>query len=391
MMSEPEENGIKVAEMFSVAGGFSAILGKSFAPFLAIDNDRRAREVYTGNRPEVNFVCEDVTKIKDFRSLGNNRPDILLAGPPCQGFSPVGMKTKRSLSLAKEYDPSSDPRNHLPLEISRAATQIRPKMIIIENVPAMRTHFISHKGDLKLVTDVLQEQLSELGYSILGPFVIDSYDIGIPQKRKRAFVMASLEYSLKQSEMDLVLRRAKDAVQHASLKKAIADLQHVPVTSARETGTPGFPDHVSRTPNPDDLRIISNLMQGENYASLVERMPEVVQGRKHRTYNTSSFRDKFYRLKWNEPSRTIVAHLQKDGNSYIHPSLDRSISVREAARIQSFPDTFLFGIPMSPAFRLVGNAVPPLLGKFLAEVFSRMTGLLSEKSAEMSQFAGLVS
>ena len=337
-----KEKLVTIFELFSGAGGFSASLEPSFRPFLAIDNDPRARQVYSRNRPDAKFYEQDVTKITDFRAIVGDAPDILLAGPPCQGFSSVGMKTKKSLSFTKEYDSANDPRNFLPLEISRAASQIKPKLIILENVPAMKKHFINHSGDRKLVTEILQEQLSEIGYNVLDPFIIDSYNIGIPQKRKRAFIMASLEYSLKPSEMDSVVRKAKDTIKHSNLEKAISNLQAVPVTTVHDKISPGFPDHISRNPNSDDLRIISNLRQGENYASLVERMPEVVKGRKHSTYKTSSFKDKFFRLEWNEPSRTIVAHLQKDGNSYIHPSLNRSISVREAARIQSFPDNFVF-------------------------------------------------
>ena len=118
-------------------------------------------------------------------------------------------------------------------------------------------------------------------------------------------------------------------------------------------------------------------------------MLEVLVGRAHKIYRTDSFRDRFYRMRWDQPSRTIVAHLQKDGNPFIHPSLDRSLSVREAARIQSFPDTFVFGVAMGHAYRLFGNAVPsPIVGKFLVEALATAIGLVNDRVAQMIQPAG---
>ena len=382
---------IRLIELFSGAGGFSALLEGAFRPVLALDNDPRAHQVYSRNRPEVKFVPEDITGIRDFSNLCGESPDIALAGPPCQGFSFVGMKTKKALSFQKKYDPATDPRNYLPLEISRVAVQLKPKLIIIENVPAMKTHIVSHNGDYIRITGVLREQLEDAGYIVSEPFNLNSYELGISQRRERTFIVASLDYELNAHEFDRIHQQVIKRETRKNLEQIISDLKTHPVSTARQKILTSVPDHISRTPNSDDLKIIRNLKQGENYASLIERMPEVLEGRNHKIYKTLSFKDKFYRLRWDEPSRTIVAHLQKDGNSYIHPSLNRSVSVREAARIQSFPDSFTFGIPMSPAYRLVGNAVPPLMGKFLVEVFSRITGLLNERTANTLQFAGLVS
>lgn len=377
-------------ELFSGAGGFSASLDSLFSPITAIDNDSRAREVYTRNHTNVNFFQEDVTKIRDFRTIIKGTPDILLAGPPCQGFSFVGMKTKKKLSLLKDYNSTTDPKNRLPLEIPRATSKLRPSLIIMENVPAMKNQMISQDGNLLKVTDLLKEQLEEQGYFVSEPFILNSYDIGIAQRRKRTFVVASIETQINLNDINKIQRKAKEQCECKNLDQTILDLASIPASTRKNRIDPSFPDHVTRLPNDDDLKIIRNLRQGENYASLIDRMPEVLEGRKHKVYKTSSFKDKFYRLSWEQPSRTIVAHLQKDGNSFIHPSQNRSISVREAARIQTFPDYFSFNIPMSPAYRLVGNAVPPQMGKFLVEIFARMVGFLNEKNANNMEFAGLV-
>lgn len=380
-----------IVEMFSGAGGFTAVLDKRFRQLLAFDNDFKAAEVYLKNHRNTRFFIDDIRKITNFVSSSNLKTDILLAGPPCQSFSLVGMKTKKNLSTWKGYNPMTDPRSLLPLEIIRAASQLKPKLIIMENVPAMNSHVVSHDGEEKDIVGLIRDRLQEENYYVTKPFILDASRLGIPQRRKRTFLVASSEYEIIPEEINAVQDQISRESGKISLEHAILDLSVISVSSPKYEHRPTFPDHTSRVPNSDDLKIIENLREGENYASLIERMPEVLSGRTHKTYKTTSFRDKYYRLKWNEPSRTIVAHLQKDGNSFIHPSLNRSISVREAARIQSFPDSFVFGIPMSHSYRLIGNAVPPLMGKFLVETVSRAAGLLNEREADSLQFAALVS
>lgn len=132
----------------------------------------------------------------------------------------------------------------------------------------------------------------------------------------------------------------------------------------------------SRYHNVDDMKIIRKLKQGENYMYLLNRAPEVVEGRKRKTYKTTNFPDKFYRLSWNSPSRTVVSHLSNDGNSFIHPKQNRSLTVREAARIQSFPDDYIFMGGRTSQLIQVGNAVPSLLAYVIS---GYIMSLLKEK------------
>ncbi len=120
----------------------------------------------------------------------------------------------------------------------------------------------------------------------------------------------------------------------------------------------GVMNHICRAHNEKDLAIFEMLTQGGKYKDL----PESV-----RRYRSDIFNDKYKRLKWNEPSWTLTAHMQRDCLAYIHPTQTRSLSVREAARLQSFPDDFVFDAPMTRMFELVGNSVPP----FLAEAIAR--------------------
>ena len=379
-----------MAELFSGIGGFTARLNRNiFRVRFALDMDAIANSVYKNFNPFTKVITEDIQNVGNFKSLGKS-PDIVLAGPPCQGFSLVGMKTKKELSSMKNYNSNSDPRNFLPLEAVRVSEQLRPKILIIENVPAMNTQIVSYRGqDIPLV-HILRNMLGEAGYSVTEPFLLEASKLGIPQRRKRSFVIASLFAKIKPSEIISAQDRIFQVSGIKDVDHAIRDIEAIPMMSKRSNEVPVFPDHIGRVPNQDDIRIIQNLRPGENYNTLLKRKPEVILDRKHKVYSTSSFADKFYRLRWDKPSRAIVAHLQKDGNSFIHPSLNRPISVREAARIQSFPDSFYFGIAMSPAYRLIGNAVPPLMGQFIVETVSRIVGLSNEKQAVESSFASLI-
>lgn len=119
----------------------------------------------------------------------------------------------------------------------------------------------------------------------------------------------------------------------------------------------GVMNHICRSHNDLDLSIFQIMPQGGKYKDIPENM---------KRYRDDIFGDKYKRLKWDEPSWTLTAHMQKDSLAYIHPLQNRSISVREAARLQSFPDHFVFVAPMTRMFELVGNSVPPLLAEAIA-------------------------
>ncbi|MCL4450476.1 MAG: DNA cytosine methyltransferase [Candidatus Thermoplasmatota archaeon] len=353
---------MRILELFSGAGGFTALIDRSVYKMIsAVDLDRNALKVYLINNPGTDIFKEDITTIRDFKGVTRKAPDIIVAGPPCQGFSPVGMKTKRRLRELKGYDPETDPRNFLPLEVSRAARQLRPEIVLMENVPAMRNHVIEVGGNRETVSEMFRAEMESIGYQVIGPVVVDSSWIGVAERRSRLFLLASRRGDLNRNSVDRLIRENKAS---RSVGDVINDLLRIPVSVSSEIPVV-FPDHMGRLPNSDDLRIIRALRQGETYSSVVKRDPSVIAGRSHKVYGTSSFADKFYRLKWDEPSKTITAHLSKDGNSFIHPLLDRSISVREAARVHGFPDSFTFGIPKTIAYRLIGNSVSPPVGAML--------------------------
>jgi len=392
----------KMVDLFSGAGGISygfALAG--IRPVLAVDNHVPSCETYRLNIPWIDatrVLNEDITSISDARVrelVGHGEVDVLVAGVPCQGFSRVGIKTKPS--LRKKRPPEKEPVNKLFMEVIRWARLLRPRIVLLENVPAMGSSKIFYEDSKVGVRQLLDEHFEKMGYSC-SAVNLNSADFGIPQVRRRMFFFAiARELTVLDVGKELVefWRRTGASEQKkrgVPMQAALRGLPRLsPCDGANIAGTgDNYPDmealephyeefvydnpmvvfnHVARFHNDDDMAIISSLRPGETYKKLVARKPEVVRNRKRKVYSVESFHDKFYRLDPARPCRTIVSHLSKDGNSFIHPYEDRSITVREAARVQTFPDSFMFTGSRTQQFIQVGNAVPPLLAKIIASFF----------------------
>jgi len=400
-MRKHNENKFSVVDIFSGAGGISyGFIRGGYKILLAVDNDSNAHETFLLNNPEIKeerVINSDITKLENGyikELIGDERVDVLVAGIPCQGFSMVGYRTKPKLMKENGYTPEKDPRNKLYRQVLRFVDILEPEFVLVENVPGINSLKIKHRNKDRAIISLLEKGLEKRDYNCK-ILVLDAKDFGIPQKRKRIFCIARRKRTLP----DNIVERMKDIAKkmgydggELKLKDAIEDLpplkaddgeevrkiQNDKITSnnyyskfIRADGIILY-NHVSRYHNVDDMKIIKKLKQGENYKNLLNRAPEVVKGRKRKIYKTSNFPDKFYRLTWDSPSRTIVSHLSKDGNSFIHPSQNRSITVREAARIQSFPDDFIFTGNRGSQFIQIGNAVPPLLAWIFAEFFKKL-------------------
>ncbi len=395
-----------LVDLFCGAGGLSlGFVEEGFKVLLAVDNDPAAIRTYRLNHTTVStaaVVEKDITLLSDeeIRSLVTERVDVLVAGVPCQGFSRVGYRTKPALMEKKSYSPEKDEKNRLFLEVIRVANVLQPRIILLENVPDMGKAKVKvKKGEtVKGVVHLLQQGLSDY---VSTTVALDASRYGVPQKRKRLFFMAFRRTTL--PEVKETLERIRDGIwSDACLPLLLADgiddlpplvqgegKQVAAMPDGRETAGNFYVDfvkgkgkvlynHQARSRNKDDMRIIQALREGENYVTLLRRRPDVIEGRTHKVYSLHNFPDKFYRMQADEPARTIPAHLARDGNSFILPSQDRSLTVREAARLQSFPDDWIFTGSRFAQFTQVGNAVPPLLSLMIARFFKE---LLEEEDA----------
>ena len=367
--------GPTAVDLFAGGGGLGFGLREAgFTVVAAADSDQWAMETHVANVGGVGYVG-DLGEPSDFiehlKGWGIDSVDLVAGGPPCQPFSRAGQSKLRDL-VRSGVRAEADPRATLWQSFMRIVAHLRPRAVLVENVPNLPS------WDDGAVLMGLFESFRSLDYSV-DARVIDCFLFGVPQHRARLFIVATQgagEFRWPEPRGDFT-----------SLRDAIGDLPMVPGGQRAETlpyrpRRPLTPfqrsmrarmdaksdtvihDHVTRSVRPDDLEAYQLLDEGQTYADLPERL---------RRYRSDIFTDKYKRLAWDELSRTITAHLAKDGYWYIHPEQHRTLSVREAARVQTFPDRFRFAGQPSHRFRQVGNAVPPMMAEILgAEVIAAL-------------------
>lgn len=324
-------------DCFSGAGGMSlGFIEAGFSAEYALDNDSWSVETYRNNLDE-NCYCEDIQTVsKKSILLRNNQltnVDVIVGGPPCQGFS------------VQRRGSDDDPRNKLVLDFIRLCLEFRPRFIVLENVGGL----LSTRG--QNVLHELKTVLRGNGYYIHIK-KLNAYDYGLPQIRKRVFIVAELvtDAFVKFDFPPPQIQRRRN------VRGAIYDIMNVPMA--------GMPNHVADRLSKINLERISILAEGQSRADL----PEHLRLRCHSSNVTHRHLDVYGRMSWDLPSPTITARFDSfSRGKFGHPELNRTITLREGARLQGFPDTFVFVGTKVQVARQIGNAVPPPLAKALAE------------------------
>lgn len=355
-------------DLFSGAGGLSLGLEQAgWTVVAAVDHDRRALETHRANFPGL-ALNTDLSNIDERANLiallKQTTIDLVAGGPPCQPFSRAGRSKIRSLVERAGRDPH-DARKELWQAFLEVVLEVRPRSVLMENVPDMAL------GDDFQVVRTIVKRLEDEGYHT-DVRLVDAWRYGVPQHRKRLIVLARNDHE------EFFWPSPQEKI--VTVRDAIGDLPSLPedypvgdrrITYPQDAKPSEFAqrmradehtgniwDHMTR-PVRDDDREIFKLM---DHKTLYSAIPAEL-----RRYDAENFDDKYKRLDWNDLSRSITAHIAKDGYWYIHPEEHRTITVREAARIQTFPDHFRFAGTRSDAFRQIGNAVPPELGRAAAQ------------------------
>ena len=365
-------------DLFCGAGCFSAGFSQEdFKTVLAVDFDLNACETFKMNHPEMpprNIQCEDLSarQVKTVlkkcggwkEHLKRGQIDVLTAGIPCQGFSKAGYRSRPGA----KYDPLKDPRNHLYKRVLLWIRDFEPRYVIIENVPEIR----SAGNDEIRIIDALCKAVRKQNYRV-DCGIVNAFNHGIPQIRYRMIIIAS-HPSVPEVKVAQLQEYSRNG---STLDHAICDLPSLRAgggTWYSKVHDMVLTSHVPRFNNEEDLRIFDALRPGESYEDFIIRRKDIMDGRKqsarYAVYGTKSFADKYHRLEPNKPSRTIVAHLNKDGNGYIHPYQTRSISPREAMRIQGFDDDYVFCGSATKQYTQLGNAIPPPLARDIARLLA---------------------
>jgi DNA (cytosine-5)-methyltransferase 1 len=328
------------------------------------DSDAQCVQTHTANLHGLGYVG-DLGDPSDFlthaSAWGITTVDLVAGGVPCQPFSRAGQSKLRSL-ISQGTRSGDDPRTHLWSSFLAIIQALQPRAVLLENVPDLAS------WDDGAVLIGLREGLRDLGYWT-DARVLDAHGYGVPQHRERLFVVG--------------LRAGESfpwptPIGRLTVRDAIGDLPEVsggqreevlpyagpPTTELQKRLRRGVPtdqrtiiyDHMTRAVRPDDAQAFALMRPGQTYEDLPERLQR---------YRSDIFTDKYKRLEWDQLGRTITAHIAKDGYWYIHPSQDRTLSIREAARLQTFPDWYRFAGHPSARYRQIGNAVPPLLAEAL--------------------------
>jgi DNA (cytosine-5)-methyltransferase 1 len=358
------------ADLFSGAGGLSLGLEMSgYRVVLGIDRDKEATETHRhhfggltlnwdlGNPERVARVAQ---LIKDAGI------ELVAGGPPCQPFSRAGRSKIRHRIVNGFNDPSEE-RRHLWRSYLEIVSIAKPAAVLMENVPD-----IALDKDMFILRTMIHE-LESIGYAV-DERVVDTSQYGVPQFRQRLILVALRD--------KLAFAWPTSVADRVTLGNAIDDLPVVEGGWRPEGGADGWApyeapknsfqqrmrggmngdnthrvyDHITRPVREDDKIAFESMDAKTRYSDLPEEL---------RRYRADIFDDKYKRLDEHGLSRTITAHIAKDGYWYIHPKQSRTLTVREAARIQTFPDRYRFAGPPSAAFRQIGNAVPPILGEHL--------------------------
>ena len=358
-----------VVDIFCGCGGLSEGFKQAgFLPVLGIDLDKHAVATYSRHNGGSGLVG-DITKVtgKDIiRLSGRKAIDVMAGGPPCQAFSTVAVAKWRSLGKPSTL---SHPVNQLYKEFLRLVLEVRPKFFVMENVERMLSI-----GGGQVIRDV--ESILQSKYSV-SFYRKDVAGFGIPQHRRRALVVGN-RMEVNNPELEETHSREEDDKKpFVTVREAISDLPRIHAgegSNEMEYAPPAkisayaaalhsksklVHNHVARMHNDRDLGIFRMLKPGKS----IKDIPS-----KYNPYRKDIFLDKYKKQPWRGPSSTVLAHLSKDGLMFVHPdkSQNRSLTPREAARLQSFDDDFVFEGPRTKQYLQIGNAVPPIFARVIA-------------------------
>lgn len=293
-------------------------------------------------------------------TLENDKIIGIIGGPPCQAYSIAGRSRKKDKM-------ENDPRNYLYLYYLEFLKKYQPKFFVFENVQGI----LSAKNGT--IFEDIKQRMKKLGYNI-DYRLLDSNDFGVVQHRKRIIIIGfkkelNIEYpkfddfKTKYNIQELFIDLPKLNDGEINNKYSSETSKCLEKLKIREKGWNVLTYNQARKLNENDKKIYQICIENKNIK--YDELPEFL--RKHN--NTNSFLDRFKVVEYNKPSHTMVAHISKDGHHYIHPDIKqcRSITVREAARIQSFPDDYYFESSRTSAFKQIGNAVPVFMAEQIAK------------------------
>jgi DNA (cytosine-5)-methyltransferase 1 len=388
---------LTAVSLFSGAGGFCE--GARLAGWkvvCAVESDAQACLTHVANFGEVALFKGDIARflqdaqagVPSLAELVARKIDVVYGGPPCQGFSQIGPRNLH------------DPRNRLYEEFIRVVRLLKPRAFVMENVPNMVAMKNGH-----FRTKIL-DAFRQAGYSRTVILPVVASDFGVPQHRRRVFVFGirdRLPFTGEFAEIARALVEREKADTTVTVREALSDL---PETVSQDDGPLAYPkkpggrysdfqklmrldwDHELLTSSRKRRNLSEDALHNHHTKGIEARRKKILAaiqpGARGDSLPAALWRGtrghKWRRLDPDEPSYTILAHMHRDLSEWIHPTHDRWITVREAARLQSFHDGFVFYGSEWQQLKQVGNAVPPLIGRAVARIVTDLLDVTRPKA-----------
>lgn len=357
---------MKVIDLFAGCGGLSSgFIKDGYEVTKAVEFDSAIAYTYRANHPNVDVIVNDIRNIDHSGIFKFGDADIIIGGPPCQGFSMAGARIRQGFI--------DDPRNYLFKHYFNVVKTVKPKIFIMENVKGMLT-----MQDGKIFEEIIKifsdnDTLGGEPYNIYYR-VVRAVEFGVPQKRERLII---IETTIKNVDFD----SAWDKTIHQIKTEQPKYFQIVTVHDAIGNLGKATPDGKIKNPEPEteyekylscQSDFIQNHTQTHHSAVAVDRMKRIDNGENYTSLEeqiNSVHSGSYGRLCWDEQAPTITTRFDTPaGGRFIHPTEDRTLTPREAARIQSFSDDFIFYGSKTSICKQIGNAVPPKVSYFLARL-----------------------
>ncbi len=362
---------MKAIDLFAGCGGFSTgFLQAGFTISKAVEINTEIAETYRKNHPDTQMLVSDIGLVDNTAYFSENECDAIIGGPPCQGFSMAGARIRGGFV--------DDPRNYLFKHYFNVVKIVRPKIFLLENVKGILT--MSGGAIFREIVELFSDPANFNGEKYFLRFkVVNATEFGIPQHRERVIIIGVKNRDF---DIDAVFEDAKETVKAqdqgffdpVTVWDAISDIPAPTADGACEKGAPRSAyqrylasdgrilyNNTATRHSPLAVRRMEQIGQGMNWTALPEQIHSVHSGA-------------YGRLCREGVAPTVTTRFDTpSGGKFIHPDENRTLTPREAARIQSFPDNFVFYGSKSSVCKQIGNAVPPKIAYFLAIVARRLT------------------
>lgn len=361
---------MNVIDLFSGCGGLSlGFIKDGYTIKKAVEFDPNIAKTYKINHPEVDVIVDDIRNIDQSGVFKAGDADVIIGGPPCQGFSMAGARIRNGFI--------DDPRNYLFKHYFNVVKTVKPKAFVMENVKGIMTmqNGKIFEEILRIFSDseMLDGEPYQLHYR-----VVKAVEFGVPQKRERMIIVGTRNTDFdfdklwEQTKSD-ILKDYPHYFDTVTVQDAIGNLgattidglidNPMPVTDYQRylaSEKTRLTNHTKTNHSKIAVDRMSRVANGENFTALEEKINSVHSG-------------SYGRLCWSEQAPTITTRFDTPaGGRFIHPIENRTLSPREAARIQSFPDDFVFYGNKTSICKQIGNAVPPKVSYFLARLISKI-------------------